>query len=111
MARQPSRIAFAVGMALIALGTGNAVLGWSKMHDYRQRKRAAVAVGGEAAKASAEGTAGILDPATDAQLLYEAAAIKYEYYRVVRRGGLVFLAVGTSLVAGALVHERRRRSR
>lgn len=111
MARQPSRIALAAGLALVVLGAGNVAIGNSKMHDYRQRKRAAVAVGGEAAKAPAEGTAGILDPATDAQLLYEAAAIKYEYYRVVRRGGLVFLGAGASLVAGALVHERRRRTR
>lgn len=109
VARSGSKIIVVVGICLVALGAGNAITGNSKMNEYRQRKRAAIAAGGESVKLPFSGTPSILDPTTDAQLLYESAAIKYEYYRIVRRGGYYFLALGAALLVGSAIRSRVRR--
>jgi hypothetical protein len=109
MARDRSKIVVIVGLCLVALGAANALTGNSKMDEYRARKRAAVAAGGESVKLPFSGTPSILDPTTDAQLLYESAAIKYEYYRIVRRGGYYFLGIGGVLLVGAAIRSRIRR--
>jgi hypothetical protein len=109
VARDGSKIVVIVGLCLVALGAANALTGNSKMDEYRARKRAAVATGGEQVKLPFSGTPSILDPTTDAQLLYESAAIKYEYYRIVRRGGYYFLGIGTALLIGAAIRSRIRR--
>lgn len=81
------------------------------MDDYRARKRAAIAAGGESVRLPFSGTPSILDPSTDAQLLYEGAAIKYEYYRIVRRGGFYMLGTGAAVLLVAAVRGRRKRRR
>ena len=100
-----------IGLSLVALGAVNAITGDAKMDEYRDRKRAAITAGGESVRLPFSGTPSILDPSTDAQLLYEAAAIKYEYYRIVRRGGYYFLGFGTAILLATAVrsHLRRRR--
>ena len=109
MPRSPGKIVVIVGLSLVALGVANAVTGNSKMNEYRARKHAAIAAGGESVRLPFSGTASILDPSTDAQLLFESAAIKYEYYRIVRRGGYYFLGMGTALLFGAAARSRWRR--
>ncbi len=109
MARDGSKIVVIVGICLVALGAANAITGDQKMDEYRARKRAAVAAGGESVKLPFSGTPSILDPTTDAQLLYESAAIKYEYYRIVRRGGYYFLGIGAALLLGSAIRSRIRR--
>jgi hypothetical protein len=112
VARARSRLVFIVGISLLALGAANTVAGWKKMDEYRARKRAAVAAGGESVKLPFEGTTSILSPSTDAQLLYESANIKYQYYRIVRRGGFYFLGIGTALLLFSALRSRfDRRSR
>ena len=101
-----------IGVSFIALGIANATVGWVKMDEYRARKHEAIAAGGESVRLPFSGTPSILDPSTDAQLLYESATIKYEYYRVVRRGGFYFIAVGAAILFGARIRTvlaRRRR--
>ena len=98
-----------VGVSLVVLGLGNAITGWSKMDEYRDRKHAAVAAGGDSVRLPFAGTPSILDPSTDAQLLYESAAMKYEYYRVMLQGGLLFAGSGLLLLVGSAVSARRRR--
>lgn len=80
-------------------------MGITKLSDYGARMEAAVATGGESARKPAQGTASILDPSTDAQLLYESAFLKFEYYRVVLRGGLMLLALGSLLIGGVVVRK------
>lgn len=111
MARGKSTILLSVGISLVVLGIANTVTGWTKMDEYRARKRAAVAAGGESVKLPFSGTPSILDPSTDAQLLYESAAIKYEYYRIVRRGGFYFTGFGAAVLVAAGVRGRRKRRR
>lgn len=106
MARERSRLPFVVGLCLVALGLANAAAGWTKMDEYRERKQAAVAAGGESVKLPFEGTTSILAPSTDAQLLYESANIKYQYYRIVRRGGFYFTGIGTALLLFSAVRSR-----
>ena len=98
-----------IGLSFVALGTVNAIAGWTKMNEYRAKKHEAIAAGGESVKLPFSGTPSILDPSTDAQLLYELAAIKYSYYRIVRRGGFWFLGIGTAILIGAAVRSRVRR--
>jgi len=112
VSRKPGRILVVVGLSLVALGAANALTGNSKMDEYRARKHAAIAAGGESVRLPFSGTPSILDPSTDAQLLYESAAIKYEYYRIVRRGGHYFLGIGTAVLLFAAARSRwRRRTR
>jgi len=111
MATRTSRLLVIVGLSFAALGVANTLAGWSKMDEYRERKRAAIAVGGESVRLPFSGTPSILDPSTDAQLLYEGAAIKYEYYRIVRRGGFYFLGIGATLLVVAVVRTRLKQRR
>lgn len=113
MSRGRSTVLLVIGFSLLALGAGNTMAGWSKMDEYRARKRAAIAAGGESVRLPFSGTPSILDPSTDAQLLYEGAAIKYEYYRIVRRGGFYMLGTGAAvlLVAAARGRGKRRRQK
>lgn len=92
-----------VGLSFTALGIANTTMGWRKMDEYREKRLAAVAAGGESVKAPFEGTRSILAPSTDAQLLYEGADLKYQYYRIVRRGGFWFLGIGATLVLAAVL--------
>ncbi len=108
MSRHRGRILVIVGVSTLALGIANWIVGDAKMDEYRVRKRAAVAAGGESVKQPYWGTPSILDPSTDAQLLYESAAIKYEYYRVVRRGGHYLTAFGGAVLLFAAVRSRAR---
>lgn len=109
MARNRTSLAFIVGASLLALGIGNAAMGWSKLGDYHRKMTAATAAGGDTGDRSFRGTTSILDPSTDAQLLYENAAIKYEYYRVVSRGGVLFVLLGGLLLGAAALRLARRR--
>lgn len=113
MAHGPSRLPTVVGLCLVALGLANAAAGWTKMDEYRERKQAAVVAGGESVKLPFEGTTSILAPSTDAQLLYESANIKYQYYRVVRRGGFYLTGTGVVLLLFTALRSRidRRRRR
>ncbi len=90
---------------MLVLGLGNTAMGLVKLGDYRIKMDAAVAMGGESARKPAQGTASILDPSTDAQLLYESAFLKSEYYRVVLRGGLLLLALGSLLIGVGVVRK------
>jgi len=94
-----------VGASLLALGLGNTAMGLFKLTDYSARMQAAVASGGESARKPAQGTVSILDPSTDAQLLYESAYLKFEYYHVVLRGGLMLLTLGSLLIGGAVIRK------
>jgi len=109
MARSTGKIVVIVGISLIALGAANAITGDVKMDEYRARKHAAIAAGGESVRLPFSGTPSILDPSTDAQLLYEGASIKYEYYRIVRRGGRYFIGIGAVLLIGAAIRSRLKR--
>lgn len=109
MARSTGKILVVVGLSLLTLGVANTLIGDAKMDDYRARKRAAVAAGGDSVKQPFSGTPSILDPSTDAQLLYESAYIKYEYYRIVRRGGHYFLGIGSAVLLFAAARSRWRR--
>lgn len=111
VAARRSKLPLIVGLCLVALGTANAVAGWTKMDEYRRRKHAAVAAGGESVKLPFEGTTSILSPSTDAQLLYESASIKYQYYRIVRRGGFYFLGLGAGLLVFSAARGRVLRRR
>ncbi|HYB97697.1 MAG TPA: hypothetical protein VEC57_01050 [Candidatus Limnocylindrales bacterium] len=103
MARAHSNLMLIVGASLLALGIGNTLLGLSKLPEYRAKKHAAVAIAGDSARRMTQGTAAILDPATDAQLLFDSAFTKYEYYRVVLRGGIWLTALGLILIGGVTV--------
>lgn len=110
--KKRSTLLLVAGLSFLALGIANTVAGHTKMDEWRERKRAAIAAGGESVRLPFSGTPSILDPSTDAQLLYEGAAIKYEYYRIVRRGGYYFCGIGAALLIAAAVRgslKRRRR--
>ena len=44
----------------------------------------------------------------EAVSVYEAAALKYEYYRIVRRGGYYFIGMGTALLLASAIRSRLR---
>jgi hypothetical protein len=91
-----------VGIVLLLLGAGNWVFGGIKMTEYKQRRRAAAQLGGPAVKQPFRGTESILERRTGAHDLFEDADIKYEYYRVIARGGRVVTLVGAFLAASAV---------
>lgn len=111
MPRERFRLLTIVGLCLMALGLANAAAGWTKMNEYRERKQAAVAAGGESVRLPFEGTTSILAASTDAQLLYEGANMKYQYYRIVRRGGFYFVGIGAALLAFRAVRSRMEQRR
>jgi hypothetical protein len=92
-----------VGAVLLVLGGGNSRFGASKAAEYRSELRAAKAAGGRRRESPYRGTAAILERPTDAQLMYETASTKYQYYKLVRRGGRVFAVLGLFLVGGAFL--------
>ena len=94
---------FVIGLAMLLLGAGNWAFGGPKMSEYKQRRRHAVQMGGPAVKLPFRGTLSILDKRTSANDLYDDADIKYEYYRVIARGGRVMAIAGAVLVVGALL--------
>ena len=98
-----SSTVFVIGLVLLLLGAGNWAFGGPKMSEYKQRRRHAVQIGGQAVKAPFRGTLSILDKRTSAHDLYDDADIKYEYYRVIARGGRVMAITGAVLVVGALL--------
>lgn len=99
--RRSSRVLI-LGIALLVLGAGNWIMGADKMHHYARRQRQALARGGPTLRHPLEGTAAILDPHPQARQLYEDATAKYEYYRVVYRGGRLLVALGLLLTGGAI---------
>ena len=101
MAGSRNSLLLIVGISLFVLGLGNTLLGLSKLPEYRAKKHAAVAIAGDSARQMTQGTAAILDPATDAQLLFDSAFTKHEYYRVVFRGGLWLTVLGALLIGAA----------
>ncbi|MFT4570860.1 MAG: hypothetical protein ACI8TX_003074 [Hyphomicrobiaceae bacterium] len=94
-----------VGGVLFFLGVGNAQFGAQKASDYRNELRAATEAGGPEIQRPYRGTESILHRPTDAELLYETASTKYAYYKLVRRGGRVFGALGVLLVLGSLLRQ------
>jgi hypothetical protein len=92
-----------IGLVLLLLGAGNWAFGGPKMSKYKQRRRHAVQIGGPAVKAPFRGTLSILDKRSSTNDLYDDADIKYEYYRVIARGGRVMAITGFVLVVGALL--------
>ena len=92
-----------IGLVLLLLGAGNWAFGGPKMTEYKQRRRHAVQIGGQAVRAPFRGTLSILDKRTSAHDLFDDADIKYEYYRVIARGGRVMAIAGFVLVVGALL--------
>ncbi len=100
--RRSSRVLI-LGVVLLVLGTGNWIMGADKMHHYGRRQRQAVARGGPSVRTPIEGTAAILDPHPEARELYDDATAKYEYYRIVYRGGRLLVVLGVLLTAGAVI--------
>jgi len=84
------------------LGAGNWAFGGPKMSEYKQRRRHAAQMGGPSVRAPFRGTLSILDKRTSAHDLFDDADMKYEYYRVIARGGRVMTIAGFVLVVGAL---------
>jgi hypothetical protein len=100
--RRSSRI-FIAGLVLLALGLGNWLMGVDKTDQYGDRMRLAVETGGDAARIPFTGTTSILVEYTAARELYADSKTKYEYYRVVRNGGVLLIVLGVSMVVGALI--------
>ena len=92
-----------IGLVLLLLGAGNWAFGGPQMSEYKQRRRHAVQIGGQTVRDPFRGTLSVLDKRTSAHDLFEDADIKYEYYRVIARGGRVMAIAGFVLVVGALV--------
>ncbi len=100
--RRSSRVLI-LGIVLLVLGVGNWIMGADKVHHYARRQRQALARGGLSVTRPLEGTAAILDPHPQARQLYEDATAKYEYYRIVHRGGRLLVLLGVVLTAGAVI--------
>ncbi len=99
-----------LGFVFLLLGAGNWGFGGDKMSEYKQRRRFAAQMGGPAVKERYRGTAGVLEKRTSANDLFEDADIKYEYYRVIARGGRMMTITGAVLVIGALARRLAVRS-
>lgn len=98
--RRSSRI-LVVGLCLLVLGTGNWIMGKDKMHHYARRQRQALVRGGPSVRAVLTPAEEILLGRTEARQRYQDATAKYEYYRVVYRGGRLLVALGALLTLGA----------
>ncbi|RMF22806.1 MAG: hypothetical protein D6760_06700 [Deltaproteobacteria bacterium] len=92
-----------LGIVLLVLGAGNWIMGADKVHHYARRQRQALARGGPSVARPLVGTEAILDPHPQARQLYEDATAKYEYYRIVYRGGRLLVLLGVVLTAGAVI--------
>ena len=91
------------GVALLVLGAGNAILGYSKLAQYQ----------GIVAEGRARGyfpDAGsrprILRPLDEEGERYNIGRAKVDLYRVVTNGGLVLVGLGTLLTLGAWIRLR-----
>jgi hypothetical protein len=100
--RRSSRVLIA-GLLLLVLGMGNWLMGVDKTDQYGDRMRLAVETGGAAARIPFTGTTSILVEYTAARELYADSKTKYEYYRVVRNGGVLLIVLGAALIVGALI--------
>jgi len=89
-----------VGVVLVVLGSGNYLFGVSKVNHYREILHKAVAAGGPGVRQTSVGTSAILSRPSDIELLYEKAITKYQYYKIIMRGGRLFGIVGSLLVLG-----------
>ena len=102
--RRSSRVLL-VGIFLGILGIGNVWVGTAKTSSYSDKMHRAVAIGGPSVAQTGTAEASILEPITDAHLRYESAAMKYEYYKLIRRGGVLLLLLGTTLAVAATVRK------
>lgn len=100
MAARRSTAVLALGLVFLFLGAGNYWFGQDKARSYRTELRAAKAELGPSLPRARPGTEQVLHKPTDAELLYESSATKYEYYRVVQRGGGMFALLGVVLLGG-----------
>jgi hypothetical protein len=100
--RRSSRVLIA-GLVLIALGLGNWIMGLDKTQRYARRMKVAVAREGAAAAIPFSGTTTILEEYTAAREIHADSLVKYEYYRVLHRGGILLLVIGVLLSSGAVV--------
>ena len=100
MLRRSSRVA-ALGLVLIVLGLGNWAMGDSRLRKYQEVMDHALAVEGEAVAKPFRGTLSILEGRGENHHSFAAARLKYDYYRVVHRGGILLLCLGLLMVAGA----------
>jgi len=100
--RRSSRVLIA-GCVLMLLGLGNWLMGMDRTEKYGRRMEVAVEKAGPAARIPFSGTSTILEEYTAARELYAESLVKYEYYRVVHRGGVLLLVLGVFLSAGAIV--------
>ncbi len=102
MERRSSRVLVA-GLVLLVLGIGNWQMGSSKQRQYADRIAYAREIGGPGLGRPFRDTSSILEPRTTAHEIYDDSTAKYEYYRVVYRGGRLLMGIGCVLIAGALV--------
>lgn len=105
-----SSLVLVLGLVFLLLGAGNWAFGGDKMSEYKQRRRFAVQMGGPEVKERYRGTLGILEKRSSANDLFEDADIKYEYYRVIARGGRMMTITGAVLMLGALARRLAVRS-
>ena len=102
MRRRSSRV-FIAGLCLVILGLGNWSMGSSKLAQYGGQMAEAREAGGPSVERPFRGTASILEERGEAHDRFASARLKYEYYRVVHRGGLLLLGLGTVFIGGALL--------
>lgn len=100
-----STVVLVMGLVFVLLGAGNWGFGGNRMSEYKQRRRFAVHMGGPAVREPFRGTSSILEKRGSAYDLFEDADIKYEYYRVIARGGRVMTLTGAVLVLGAIARQ------
>ena len=100
--RRSSRV-LAVGLVILVLGFGNWAMASRKLEQYHDRMDEAVALGGIKVMEPFRGTASILEEQSDVNELFEDARARYDYYKLVRRGGRFFMAVGGAITLAALV--------
>jgi hypothetical protein len=91
---------FVAGLLFLVLGAGNSYFGESKLNSYRAELQAVKAELGAGLPEPKPGTRDMLHKPSDADLLYESSLTKYQYYKVVMRGGHLFGLLGLALLAG-----------
>jgi len=87
----------------VVLGVGNWAMGADRSERYERRMAGAVSRAGPSARIPFSGTSTILEEYTAAREVYAESLAKYEYYRVVHRGGVLLVVVGLVLATGAIV--------
>jgi len=104
-----------IGLALVALGTGNWINGRMKIDEYATIAARETA---EPQVESYEGfphltqrtNANLLRPLTSPSSMYSYAAGKVEFYRVVVTGGQLLVTLGSLLLIVGALREHRQRS-